>query len=296
MLRTVLAFSLTLSLTGPATLHAATPATHANLSAVDIVSKNVAARGGLQAWRAVQSMTMEGKLGAGGNQRAALPAPLPGKKANPLPTDVRPPEEVQLPFVLEMQRPLKTRLELQFKGQTAVQVFDGTTGWKLRPYLNRRDIEPYTSEEMKKASLQAELDGLLVDYIAKGTRVDLESKENVEDRDTYKLKLTLKNGQTTHVWVDAQTFLEAKIEGQPRRLDGIDHPVEVYYRNYRSVSGLQIPFVLETRVLPAAAGANGPKAAAIPAETITVEKVVINPRLDATLFTKPQLQTAQAAR
>ena len=42
----------------------------ATLSASDIISKNVAARGGLQAWRAVQSISMEGKLGAGGNQRA----------------------------------------------------------------------------------------------------------------------------------------------------------------------------------------------------------------------------------
>jgi hypothetical protein len=36
--------------------------------------------------------------------------------------------------------------------------------------------------------------------------------------------------------------LEAKIEGQPRRLDGVSHPVEVYFRDYRRVDGLQIPY------------------------------------------------------
>jgi len=42
------------------------------LSATQIVDKNVAARGGLEAWRAVKTMSLAGKLGAGGNQRSTL--------------------------------------------------------------------------------------------------------------------------------------------------------------------------------------------------------------------------------
>jgi hypothetical protein len=63
-------------------------------------------------------------------------------------------DEVQLPFVIELKRPRKMRLELRFKGQTAVQVYDGTNGWKLRPFLNRREVEPYTADELKIASTQ----------------------------------------------------------------------------------------------------------------------------------------------
>src|SRR5438105_14830534 len=50
------------------------------LSAAQIVEKTVAARGGLQAWRAVETMTLAGKMGAGGNQRAALYVRIPGMK------------------------------------------------------------------------------------------------------------------------------------------------------------------------------------------------------------------------
>jgi hypothetical protein len=239
-------------------------------------------------------MSLQGKLGVGGNQRATLPAPISDKKSGKLPTDPRPIEEVQLPYVMEMERPHKVRFELQFKGQTAVQIFDGAYGWKLRPYLNRREVEPYTSAEMKEATMQAELDGPLVDYQVKGTRVELDGMEKVEDRDTYKLKLTLKEGQVIHVWIDNQTFLEAKIEGQSRRLDGIDHPVEIYYRDYRSVNGLQIPFVLETKVLTPATVPNRVKETPVPAERIIVEKISINPRFDASLFSKPEIQTAAA--
>jgi hypothetical protein len=284
------AFSFAVSLPLPAATSKAPAPT--NLSAAEIVNRNVTARGGLQAWRAVQSISFHGRMGAGGNQRATLQNPVPGKQAPPLPTDVRPATEVQLPFEMVMARPLKVRFELSFRGQTAVQVYDGEKGWKLRPYLNRLEVEPYTVDELKKSSMQAALDGPLVDYVAKGTKVELESTEPVEDGTSYKLRLTLKNGDVMHVWVDTKTFLETKVEGQPRRLDGVEHPVEIYYRDYRSVSGLQIPFELETQVLPVTSAGSKVKPAPIPAERIVLDRVSINPKLDAAFFAKPDIQAA----
>jgi outer membrane lipoprotein-sorting protein len=282
----------TLLFTVSITSGTATAQSRVNLSASEIVNKNVAARGGLQAWRAVQSMSWKGKLGVGGNQRAPLPVSGAGKNGAKIPTDPRPKDEVQLPFRMEMERPRKVRFELQFKGQTAVQVYDGAAGWKLRPYLNRLEVEPFTSDESHIASMQSDLDGPLVDYAAKGTAIELVGTEKVEDHDTYKLKLTMKDGHSFHVWIDAKTFLEAKIEGTPRRLDGIEHPVEVYYRDYRQVNGLQIPFVLETKVLPAGKPASRAESTPVPVERIAIEGVEVNPKLDASLFTKPEIQTA----
>jgi hypothetical protein len=282
-----------------AAVAAAAAPPQAKLSAAEIVTKNVAARGGLEAWRAVKTMSLSGKTGAGGNQRATLQVPTQtqptvvtrktGEQAQ-LPS--RRIEEVNLPFLMELARPHKMRFELQVAGQTALQVYDGVNGWKLRPYLNRLAVEPYTAEEVKAAAMQSELDGPLVDYAAKGTRIESDGTEKVEDRDTYKLKLTLKSGEVTHVWVDAQTFLETKIQGQPRRLDGTYHPVEVYYRDYRNVNGLEIPFVLETRVLPVTKTATGFRDTPVPPEKVLIEKVVINPGFDAGLFSKPAIPTS----
>jgi hypothetical protein len=268
----------------------------AGLSAAQIVDKNVAARGGLQAWRAVETLSLQGKMGAGGNQRAALPVPMANSAevANTLPH--RPAEEAQLPFLMEMKRPRKMRLEVQFHGQTAVQVYDGANGWKLRPFLNRHEFEPFSEEELKIASNQEELDGPLVDYAAKGTHVALDGTEKVEGRDTYKIKVTEKTGHTFHVWVDAKTFLETKIEGQPRRLDGTEHPVEVYYRDYRTVDGLQIPFLLETRVLPVGKNALGIRDTPVPPERIVIEKVVVNPKVEETLFSKMEVPAVSKSK
>jgi outer membrane lipoprotein-sorting protein len=254
----------------------------AKLTATQIVDKNVAARGGLQAWRAVQSLSMSGKMEAGGNDRPGIP--MPGEKAVAKVVPHRPAEQVQLPFVLDLKRPRKMRLELQFNGQTALQVFDGSNGWKLRPFLNRREVENYSEAELKSAASEAELDGFLVDYAEKGTKVELDGTEKVEDRDTYRLKLTLKGGQSIHLWVDAETFLETKLEGHPRRLDGKYYPVEVYYRDFRSVQGLKLPYLLET-VVKNVPGVRDPHGVS---EKITIEQVQVNPKLEDALFAKPK--------
>jgi outer membrane lipoprotein-sorting protein len=231
----------------------AAAAAPASLTAAQIVEKNVAARGGLEAWRAVHTLLFSGKMDAGG-------------KTNP-----------QLPFRMELKRPRKSRVEIDFAEDTAIQVYDGTEGWKLRPFLNRKQIEPFTADQLKAASMESELDGFLVDYAAKGTTVKLDGVDKVDGRDAYKLALTLKDGQVRHVWIDAETYLEAKIEGVPRRMDGKMRPVEVFYRDFRPVDGLMIPYVLETAV---AVGRHEQT------NKIAIDQVVVNPVMEDSRFTK----------
>ena len=282
--RTLCFLSLLLAIGGGGCGRSGTPAER---GAAPIIEKNVAARGGLQAWRAVQTMSMSGKMDAGkakdpaeaamAMQRASHRTSAERRQAVLEGTKDDGGKTVQLPFVLEMERPRRMRLEIQFNGQTAVQVFDGTNGWKLRPFLGRHEVEPYTAEEQRAAAEQQDLDGPLIDYTAKGTRAELEGTEQVEGRDAYKLKLTLKDGQVRHVWIDTQTFLEAKMDGSPRRLDGKYHPVETYLHDYRPVDGLMIPHVHETRV----EGGTGP-------EKIAIERVALNPKLGDSRFGKPE--------
>jgi outer membrane lipoprotein-sorting protein len=252
-----------------------TKATAPRLSAAQIVEKNVAARGGLEGWRALQTLEMRGKMQAGGNRRPTIP--VPGTKIGQEVAVNRPKEQAQLPFLMELSRGRKQRLEIQFNGQTAVQVYDGSQGWKVRPFLNRHEVEKFTPEELKAYQAQADLDGLLIDYAAKGSKVELVGTEQVEGRSAYNLKVTEKSGYARHVWVDAQNFLEIKVEGTPRRLDGKYHPVSTYLRDYRPVNGLMMPYLLETSV-------DGVR----DTEKIEIEEIVSNPKLDDSKFAMPR--------
>src|SRR5258706_11511481 len=107
------------------------PSSAANLTAEQVVEKNIAARGGLQAWRAVQTLSMSGKMDAGGNEQSTSPLRVPGAVARAAAPKRRPAEQIQLPFRMELKRPRKARMELDFRGQAAVHGYYGTNRWRL---------------------------------------------------------------------------------------------------------------------------------------------------------------------
>jgi len=45
---------------------------------------------------------------------------------------------------------------------------------------------------LKEAARQADLDGPLVDYAAKGTKIEMEASRRLGGKDNYRLKLTFK--------------------------------------------------------------------------------------------------------
>jgi len=249
-----------------------------------VVEKNIAARGGAQAWHGVQTMSWSGKMDAGAGdsvERSRRYAQNQGH-LNRMTSDKtaagdKADNQVQLPFKHEMKRPNKSRTEIEFAGKTAVQVFDGSNGWKLRPFLNRNDVEPFSADEAKMESQEPGIGGYLVDYAAKGSKVDLDGMEKVEGRDAYKLKVTTKTGNVKYVWVDAQNFLDVKVSGEPRRMDSKMHNVYVYQRDFRDVQGVKVPFVLETAV-------DGYRET----HKTVLETMAVNPKLDDSLFVKPQ--------
>ena len=256
------------------------------LSATQIVDRNIAARGGLQAWHAEQTMSWTGKMDAGVGDSVARSQMFvrdqwahrtKGPKSLTAPQESSPPPaQVQVPFVLDMKRPAKQRVEIQFAGKTAVQVYDGHSGWLKRPYLNRDDWEPFDAEQAKAQASASSLDGPLFDYAVKGTKPELAGVEPVEGHDAYKLKLTLGDGTVQHVWIDAASFLDVKVEGTPRQMDGKMHPVWIFQRDFRRVQGVMVPFLLETAV-------DGYR----DTHKMVIEKVTVNPQLDDSLFVKP---------
>ncbi len=232
--------------------------TPAALTADQILAKNAAARGGLDAWRKVQTMVWSGHI-----QSAHAPVP-------------------DMPFVLEMQRPNKTHFEIKAHGEAAMRIFDGAHGWKLHPtYSGRPELLPYTAEELSFAKDAQGIDGPLLDHEAKGIAVSLDGMEEVEGHKAYRLNIKLPSGTRYHLWLDAATFLEIKYDRQLRNAAGQLATTSVFYRDYRNVAGLQVPFTIETR--SGAAGAGGAS------DKMVIDRIVLNPPLTDLAFARPAL-------
>jgi outer membrane lipoprotein-sorting protein len=221
----------------------------------EIIAKNIQAHGGLEKLKAVKAMRMTGKISLG--------------------------QGLEAPAVIEQKRPNSFRLELTLQGLTLVQAYDGKAGWQIIPFGGKKDPEPMGEDELKAAAEQADFDGPLVEYKEKGHQVELLGKEQVEGTDTYKLKVTLKNGDVRYLYLDTDSYLEIKSEGK-RTVRGTEVEGETAIGDYKEVGGLLLPHSIE-------AGAKG-----VPQkQKITIEKVELNPTIDDSRFKMPEVKKAE---
>jgi hypothetical protein len=217
MFRRALAACLILGLAGSFSAPAAPTPAAPHMTAKQIVAKNVKARGGLDAWRKIDTMVSIGQLQTGN------------------------PSMPNVPFVMQQARPNKTRFEIHVREKTSVRVFNGVEGWKLNqsPSASAEAV-PYTAEEIAAARDGLGIDGPLIDYQAKGIGVDFDGIDEVAGRKAYRLKVKLPSGAIRRWWIDAATFLDLKYERESRTSTGQPATVTVSFANYKSVDGLLI--------------------------------------------------------
>jgi hypothetical protein len=223
------------------------------LTADQIVEKNVAARGGLEAWRSIQTMAWTGHIETGN------------------------PPGTPMPFVLEYKRPNKRRFEIKEGHESSLRIFDGVAGWTALTSSGRATtVRRYSPAELRSARDAQGIDGWLIDHKARQIGVALEGIDEVDGRRAYRLALTEPSGSTRRLWVDAQTFLELKCDRQGRM--GLRHngTVSVFYRDWRTIDGLRMPMTIERRTEGGSAS-----------EKMRIDEVTLNPSLSDAHFGRP---------
>lgn len=198
----------------------AIPATAQNLDSV--VAQNLTARGGIGKIKAVGSMRMTGSLEAGPDVSAA--------------------------FALELKRPRSMRAEFRFRDVTVLTLFDGAAGWRK---IGDREPEQMSAEESRQVEEQADLDGPLVDWRAKGHTLELVGRDKLDGGDVWKLRVVLKDGSERTLFLDARSGLEIRSQSK-RNIRGQDVVFESRFSDYRSTGGLQVPFQVESGPVGAA--------------------------------------------
>jgi hypothetical protein len=220
------------------------------LTVDELVAKNVEAKGGADAWRALQSLRLTGKLLVNGGQ-------------------------IELAFVETMKRPGEIRSEASLQGMTGIEAYDGKEGWKVSPFQGRKDPEKMSADDAKSLIETADMDGPLVDYKNKGNTVEYLGTEDVDGTAAHKLKVTRKNGDVTYIYLDPDHFLEIRNISQ-RIEHGAQIEVEEDVGDYEKIAGVFIPFSVES----------GPKGSTDKQKTV-VEKAEPNVVVDDSIFHFP---------
>ena len=216
----------------------------------EIVARHLAARGGRDALAAVKTLRMSGHATAG-----------PGREAV-----VR----------REIARPGKIRTEFVFQGTTGIYAWDGSKGWRVSPLDGSLDAEPLPDDEAAGSAEQADIEGPLVDWKAKGHKVELVGKASLPGGPAHELKVTLKSGAVRRVFVDAATGFIVRVEST-RRVRGHDVALETDFGDYRKVDGVAFPHSID-----------GSARGRPNRLRIVVDTVEVNPKIDESRFTMPR--------
>src|SRR5258708_4232606 len=84
----------------------------------------------------------------------------------------------------------------------------------------------------------------LVKHKEKGNKVQYPGMEPVEGKETYKLKVTLANGERRIFYMDTDYYVPIKIEGK-RIVRGTEREFEISLGDYKEVNGWYLPFYQE---------------------------------------------------
>jgi outer membrane lipoprotein-sorting protein len=223
-------------------------------TAEEIINKYVKTVGGMEKIQAVKSMRQTGKFTGGGGFEAVI--------------------------INENKRPNFVRQEFSLQGLTAINAYDGKNGWKINPFGGKKDAETLGEEELKQIVEDSDFDGPLINYAAKGNKIEFVGKEEYEGSDVYKLKVTLANGTVKYYFMDTDYYVPLKIETKQINR-GTEYEYETVLGDYKEVGGVYYPFSIESGVK------GSPNKS-----SITIQKIEINPAFDDTRFGLPKTPNA----
>lgn len=224
-------------------------------TADEIIAKYLKTIGGAAKLEALKTLRRTGKFTGGGGFEAIV--------------------------VQENKRGEMTRQEFTFQGMTGVSAYDGKVGWKIEPWGGKKDVESLSEEELKSIIEEADFDGPLINYRQKGHKVEFTGTEPVEGTDTYKLKVTLKNGDVSYYFMDTDYYVPIKIETK-RVVRGAEQESETVLGDYKEVAGVYLPHSYES----------GQKASPNKSQ-ITYEKIEANVPLEDSRFKQPATKPAK---
>ena len=181
---------------------------------------------------------------------------------------------MEMPFKTMSKRPNKAYMEVDIQGVKMVMGFDGENGWAIQPWTGSSEPVDLQGPELRPMREMSDMDGSLWNYVEKGHQIELLGTEEIEGTDVYVLKLTRKDGDISHYYLDSEKYVMLKLSYK-MVVNGQETEMVTFMSNFQDVEGYIMPFTIEQRF----DGQTG--------TTITFDEVKFNVDIDDAIFVKP---------
>ncbi|WP_310496836.1 hypothetical protein [Sandarakinorhabdus sp.] len=183
------------------------------------MAKNLAARGGPAAIAALGSVGFDGRL------------VFPGG--------------FELTYKETRSNAGAVRVDAALQGLTLVQAYDGKSGWRINPFQGRKDAERMSDDEARSIADTGSIAGPLLSASKDGSTLTYLGREDFDGTDTYKIKVSQKDGDEFVYFLDPDSMLEVKMT-ETRRIRGTQTVSEYEFGDYEAVGGVMFPMSVET--------------------------------------------------
>ena len=185
-------------------------------------------------------------------------------------------------FTMTLIQPNQYRLDVPIQGQNMVQVFNKGEAWMIAPWTGSLDPKDITGDQLKRMEKQADLTGELYNWKEKGNKVELMGSEDFEGSPVYKVKCIDKNEDETVYFIDAENFVVLKEENTVT-MRGEEVKTESFSSDYKPVEDFMMAHSVSVAY-------NGQVVT-----QILIDEFEVDPKVDETLFTKPEPTSTESA-
>lgn len=180
----------------------------------EVIANHVAATGGADNWKKVQSMKITGHVEVQG---------------------------IEISFSQQAVNGKGMRIDAEFQGMQIIEIITPTKSWSQNPFGGKTSLEPNSDDEHKQRVDQLDIQNEFVDWKEKGSSVELLGKDEEDGNEYFKVRLTTKTGNTTVYFIDTKTYLIYKSK-RTSKMQGQEVELETKLFDYKQLPiGIKVP-------------------------------------------------------
>ena len=185
-----------------------------------VLEKHAEARGGHDAFDAIDSAKVSAKMMMG--------------------------QGMEAPITLYVKQPNKLRVEIQVQGQSITQAWNGEKGWQIMPLMGNPDPQEMSDSEAKQIKQQDLIRGILMTYDDLGYTAEYLGVGEIEGTPAHKVKITMEDGDASTSYLDTDHFIEflREVEGVNPQT-GQPGKMTITLGDYKEVAGVMTAYSFE---------------------------------------------------
>ncbi len=187
-------------------------------TADEVIDKYIAAIGGKEKWKQVNTIKIDGQIEVQG---------------------------LEIPFTMQAANNKGTRVDAEFQGNKIIEIVTPAQGWSQNPMAGKATLQPLSADELKQKLDDLDIQSAFIDYKEKGSTVEALGKDEEDGNEYFKIKLTTKNQNETTYFFDLKTNLIYKQETVVKQ-QGQDIKMTIKSYDYQDTDfGVKMPYKVD---------------------------------------------------